>query len=346
MPRRRTGFTLIELLVVIAIIAILIGLLLPAVQKVREAAARTTCQNNLKQLGLAYHNFESAYGGLAPYATQPDPLNFVATIALVRTSRGWGVPLLSYFEQGALDAQYSKATYFYDATPTAGPNNQQVSNTHLKVMQCPSAPTNPRLYTAKSSSAGFVGLPDTWTASAADYCPSSDIGAAFLTTAGFTVPSGQFGPDTTRFRGALKLNVITPLLSISDGTSNTILLAEAAGRPQIWRNGQLATINLGGSKMANDLGTTSDPWTDVWGGGWADASAGGYRLSGSDQTGTVAGGSCSINCSNDLGFYAFHTGGGNFVFCDGSVKFIRSSITPANMVAAISRSGGEVLTLD
>ena len=346
MPRRRTGFTLIELLVVIAIIAILIGLLLPAVQKVREAAARTQCQNNLKQLGLAYHNFESAYGGLAPYAIQPDPLNFVATIALARTSRGWGVPLLSYFEQGPLDAQYNKATYYYDTMPTAGPNNQAVSNTHLKVMQCPSAPNNPRLYTAKSSFAAFVGLPPTWTASAADYCPSSDIGAAFLTTAGFKVPDGQTGPNTANFRGALKLNVTTPLLSIGDGTSNTILLAEAAGRPQIWRNGQLATTNLGGSKMANDLGTASDPWTDVWGGGWADAAAGGYRLSGSDQTGTVAGGSCSINCSNDLGFYAFHTGGGNFVFCDGSVRFLRSSITPANMVAAISRNGGEVLTLD
>ena len=326
---RRAGFTLIELLVVIAIIAILIGLLLPAVQKVREAAARMSCSNNLKQLGLAYHNYESTNGGLAPYALQPDPANFAGTIQFAQTTRGWGVPILDYFEQGALYKQYTLTTYFYNST--APILNQQVSNTHLKVMQCPSTANRDRLYTAGSSFAGAIGLPSTWTASAADYCPSANVGTAFQGTAGITPTSA------TTYRGALLLNKNNPLVAISDGTSNTILLAEAAGRPQLWQAGRMTNGNIG---------SASAPLMDVWGGGWADASAGGYSLSGSDATGVTAGGACAINCSNDLGFYSFHSGGANFVLCDGSVRFVRNTITPLQMVAAISRAGGEVVSLD
>jgi prepilin-type N-terminal cleavage/methylation domain-containing protein/prepilin-type processing-associated H-X9-DG protein len=336
---RRTGFTLIELLVVIAIITILIGLLLPAVQKVREAAARVSCQNNLKQIGLAYHNYAGTNGGFAPYALQPDPANFAGTIAFAQTTRGWGLPLLTYLEQGPLAQQYNLQTFFYDSSN--GSLNQQVSNTHLKVMQCPSTPNQNRLYTASSSFAMFVGLPSTWTASAADYCPAANVGTAFQSTAGISPTS------TTQYRGALQLNVNTSVLALTDGTSNTILIAEAAGRPQLWRNGQLATSGLPGSngKTTNDLGSPI-PWADVWGGGWADASAGGFTLSGSDATGTVPGGSCAINCSNDLGFYSFHPGGANFLLADGSVRFVQQSVTPLAMVAAVSRAGGETVSLD
>src|SRR5262245_52176908 len=117
--RRRPGFTLIELLVVIAIIAILIGLLVPAVQKVREAAARAQCQNNLKQLGLGYHSYANANNASFPPAGDNNP----------STSVGWGLYLLPYIEQDPLYKQYNLAAPFFYVNPTAGINNQAVANT-------------------------------------------------------------------------------------------------------------------------------------------------------------------------------------------------------------------------
>ena len=142
--RPRLGFTLIELLVVIAIIAILIGLLLPAVQKVREAAARSTCTNNLKQMGLALHNYESTYGKLPTwgynFATNPNPSNPYGSQV-----QGWTalVQICPYIEQANLfnqiDTKRSILDPFNLPAPALGANNP-AGATPIKVFVCPSTP--------------------------------------------------------------------------------------------------------------------------------------------------------------------------------------------------------------
>ena len=127
MRRERRGFTLIELLVVIAIIAILIGLLLPAVQKVREAASRATCQNNLKQIGLALHNYESAFAKFPPAQS-------------VNDGPTWVVFLLPQLEQENLYRQLRRDLPYFD------PLNQPHVQARLKVLLCPSAPDPERVH--------------------------------------------------------------------------------------------------------------------------------------------------------------------------------------------------------
>src|SRR5262249_29276823 len=135
MPRhlttaRQRGFTLVELLVVIAIIAVLIGLLLPAVQKVREAANRTACTNNLKQLGLALHNYHDSNRTFPPGAV--GPLAALPQFAALK-HHGLGAYLLPYLEQQALASRYRWDISWFD------PPNQPVVNVQLPVWQCPSS---------------------------------------------------------------------------------------------------------------------------------------------------------------------------------------------------------------
>jgi prepilin-type N-terminal cleavage/methylation domain-containing protein len=128
LPRLRRAFTLIELLVVIAIIAVLIGLLLPAVQKVREAAQRAQCSNNLKQLALACHNYHDANGALPPSNTYRDNTNAVDAFM------GWGIIILPYLEQNALFQRYDNTKFNHDVA------NAEVLATRLTVQICPTDP--------------------------------------------------------------------------------------------------------------------------------------------------------------------------------------------------------------
>jgi prepilin-type processing-associated H-X9-DG protein/prepilin-type N-terminal cleavage/methylation domain-containing protein len=224
----RPAVTLVELLVVIAIIAILLGLLLPAVQKVREAAARLSCANNLKQIGLACHNYEAGHRKFPPGAViGPWPPAGVTTLA----QHGVFPFLLPYLEQQQLNDKYCWDVSYY------APANQPTVAAHLRILQCPSAEPD-RLVTA----AEFPGI---WSGGRKGAC--SDY-------------NGIRGMDS---EGALTQNRMMRFADITDGASTTLLMAEAAGRPKLWQAGRLVPgVSAGAAWAAPGLlqgrGSTPD----------------------------------------------------------------------------------------
>jgi prepilin-type N-terminal cleavage/methylation domain-containing protein/prepilin-type processing-associated H-X9-DG protein len=310
--KARLGFTLIELLVVIAIIAILIGLLLPAVQKVREAASRLKCVNNLKQLGLAMHNYHGAQGAFPPAYINKGPYGTSG----FNFTHGWAPFLLPYVEQQPL---YDLYRWDY---PVYAPENQPVVARHLPIFQCPSAPEQDRYMTITAFKAfGTKGA-------CGDYTITLGVNPV-LGSLGGVAPSGDYrGALTNMPMPALMLSPTfsgTRFADITDGTSNTILIAEDAGRPRVWQAGR------------------SGPDEVLEGGPW-DHYKGPIIFQGSTSDGTTKPGPCALNCTNDGEVYAFHTGGANAVFADGSVHFLKVGMDIRIMARLITRAGGEVVS--
>ena len=210
---RHSGFTLIELLVVVAIIAILIALLLPAVQQAREAARRSQCTNNLKQIGLAMHNFESAYGHL-PFGDKLNDLN--------DKKIGPGAQILPYVEQSVLWNKYDVNVNWYDAA------NADIVKQVLPVYICPTTTTNDRLFNSTEGGVAF-------TAAVADYMPPSGVGGTEK-----TYMQAQHGMTIADDKAILtkKVKQANKLRDATDGLSNSIMYTECAGKPDIWSNGR------------------------------------------------------------------------------------------------------------
>ncbi len=316
--RSRAGFTLIELLVVIAIIAILIGLLLPAVQKVREAAARSTCQNNLKQIGLSAQNYHSAFNSFPTGYVGPfDDLNTFAP-----NSGSWlgCLPiLLPYLEQenvyrlfsntlstplGRLDDPNSKTANWFE-TPTYPPVAMYTgAKNQIKTFLCPSAPQNPP--NTISGDSGFIIGMTQWNTTASLVAGTiwyeDSVGVEIYMPLGWTNYAASCGsgrganPTTSKYKGVFANRTTLSIPAISDGTSNTIAFGETSGRT--WPTTLTKTNRFAHSWM------------------------------GANAVSTVRGTGSGIN-SSPLQFNSYHTGIVQFALCDGSVRGIRSGI-PAN----------------
>jgi prepilin-type N-terminal cleavage/methylation domain-containing protein/prepilin-type processing-associated H-X9-DG protein len=305
LSRPRLGFTLIELLVVIAIIAILIALLVPAVQKVREAAANTQCKNNLKQFGLALHNYAGATKRLpSTRFNTPDG------------GRGsWTVHVLSYIEQGNLERVYDKSINWDKGV------NLTTGQQAMAVFICPAVPSG-RLTATSGATTGVVLGP-------MDYVVPHQIRNHFYQANGITNPGG-----TANNRGALVNGVDVTLVGITDGTSNTIMILENGGRPTWYTLGKSMNVVL---PRPEGFGWT-DPDT---GSGSIDGT---HPTTGAINSATsFAGGTCIMNCNNDSEPYAFHPGGMNVCMADGSVRWLSASVNAATFAALITATGNEAV---
>jgi prepilin-type N-terminal cleavage/methylation domain-containing protein/prepilin-type processing-associated H-X9-DG protein len=299
----RRAVTLIELLVVVAIIGLLTGLLLPAVQKVREAAARLSCGNNLKQAGLALHQFVAGRGAFPPGAVYgPFPPAGVTTDA----AHGCWPFLLPYLGQPALFAAYRWDVDFFD------PANQPAVATPVKGLQCPAAEPD-RVVRAGWGDGAFTGAAE---GACIDYGPVSSVGAG-LAALGLIDPAANY-------QGALPVNAMVRVADIADGTSSTLLVAEDAGRPGLWRAGRPV------------------PGLFAYGGPWASA-VNPVVVLGSTADGAASPGPCAINCTNGRQPYSFHPGGVNVLFADWSVHLLRDDIDIRTFAGLATRAGGETI---
>jgi prepilin-type N-terminal cleavage/methylation domain-containing protein len=322
-PTRRTAFTLIELLVVIAIIGVLIGLLLPAVQKVRESASSLQCQNNLHQIGIAFHSYQESHhflpngGRDGRPAGQPNQscCNWDDQNAATENAAGkmddrsgfnWRYQILPYIEQEALYWTVSRSTLY--ATP-------------VKTLYCPSRRA-PTLYgsTAKSDYNGNAGT------HFANGTPTSG-----------TADSGSGTIDGVVVRANVPQ---ISLVEITDGTANTVMVAEKWLNPHQWGNDggdNEAWVNAGWDEDVVRIGggtfTYTDPTTGTT-----------VTIPRTPQPDYLAPNPSSGAVWNQQ-FGSSHTTGVNAVMCDASVRLVAFGVDPQVWAAACSRNGGETLSL-
>lgn len=378
----RRGFTLIELLVVIAIIGILIALLLPAVQSAREAARRSQCQNNMKQIGLAIHNFENTYKAL-PSGGEGTDFSVAANGGQTKFAKqGLFVLLLPFIEQNDLYMQYDVTKSYRDTTVnSSGVSNAWVCQRDINTYLCPS-----NAYLSSKDPAGFGNL-DYFATVYTDISDGSKGGAAagnrdsknYRMEGALSVVDGSHKTTSktipTDFVDGTKILGV-PMGAIHDGTSNTLAVIEDAGRicP---RSASPAYGGTEGSyaETANPAVLGADDITATTNGGllargvwrWADPDAGGSGVSGPTTNGTTAatqyadkvinqnnyplGGPASnpwttnnYGCNDEP--FAFHPGGCNGVMVDGSVTFLSERTHPVVLRYLVTRAEAKTAKQD
>ncbi|HEY6564043.1 MAG TPA: DUF1559 domain-containing protein [Pirellulaceae bacterium] len=312
--RQQPGFTLVELLVVIAIIGVLVALLLPAVQAAREAARRTQCQNNLRQMGIAAHNYHDTFKRL-PSSVRPGGLTTLPRIAGLTF-------LLPFFEEQNLFQNYDQTKNWSDST------NLPVTSKTISTFTCPSSPEPARL----------DGLPEAspWQATLVaitDYSPTIGVDQR-LKSANLVAEAGT---------GMLPKNGKPTFGDVRDGLSKTILYGESAGRPNLYRRGKKigdlpnSRVNAGGwCRPASDFSVDGSSQDGVTFPGTCAINCTNGEDVGSSPFPVPYYGS-----EGTAEAYAFHTGGAYFTMGDASVQFFSEGIDIREFAALVTRNSGE-----
>jgi prepilin-type N-terminal cleavage/methylation domain-containing protein/prepilin-type processing-associated H-X9-DG protein len=326
--QRRKGFTLIELLVVIAIIAILIGLLVPAVQKVREAAARTTCVNNLKQVGLALHNYHDQNKAFPP---SMNDVNISSQAQAKQTwwYCSWIARITPFLEQSpvynTIQPEYNRYYYPWGSAPTGALAPHIGLGTAMPILKCPSDPRDSLVVTGTA----LLG---------------------FQATVAFTGLLANHGTNSRAFDGVIYYKSKVKLVSITDGTSNTLLVGERPPSADFdfgwWYAGAgyylpsespaqvgAGDITMGAREVNYVTALNTQPFNLI----------SGQVLNCPPTAVNFQPGSINNGC-DQVHWWSWHPGGANFVFADGSVHFLTYSADSV-MPALVTRAGGEVFQM-
>ncbi len=365
-PGIRRAFTLIELLVVIAIIAVLVGLLLSAVQRVRESANRVACQNHMRQISIALHNYEHAHRHFPEGFRKAKP-----------PTRSFVPPILAHIEQGNIPYDHMKN---WD-----DPVNRAAAQVQIKILYCPSTAPGPNRvddtigfqpavsdYTVyhgvnhgysgvhpvlprpgSGRHLGVTAIPGRRRFGSCRAGPangdSPELGGPspgvrhpiqefqgilnrkdlrqvqhWVNSSGYCDLVGWSHYTPPDQNGVMTEDRVCRIADIKDGTSQTLMIVEDCGRPELWRMGGKAE----GRSSA---------------GGWADPDLE-IALDGSDTLRTGQGqgfGPCVMNCTNDNEAYSFHFAGVNAIFADGSVRYLRDTIKNTTFAALVTKASGD-----